>query len=40
MMFANPNFKASFAYKNGVITLLACVVFILTVGYLWVNLIF
>ena len=40
MMFANPNFKASFAYKNGVITLLACVVFILTIGYLWVNLIF
>ena len=40
MMFANPNFKASFAYKNGVITLLVCAVFILTVGYVWVNLIF
>ena len=40
MMFANPNFKSSFAYNNGCITLLACAVFILTSGYLWVNLIF
>jgi hypothetical protein len=40
MMFSNPNFKPSFAYKYGLITLLVCVVFIITVGYAWVSLVF
>ena len=40
MMFANPNFKPTFAYSKGLITLVVCCAFLLTVGYLWVNLIF
>lgn len=40
MMFSNPNFKPSFAYKYGSITLLVCLVFIMTIGYAWVNLVF
>ncbi|MCD8116735.1 MAG: hypothetical protein LUE21_06425 [Oscillospiraceae bacterium] len=40
MMFSNPNFKPTFAYSKGLITLLVCCVFLLTVGYLWTNLIF
>lgn len=40
MLFSNQYFKPTFAYKYGIITLLICVVFITTVGYLWVNLIF
>lgn len=40
MMFSNPNFKPTFAYSKGLITLLVCCVFLLTIGYLWTNLIF
>ncbi|MCD7768714.1 MAG: hypothetical protein LUH36_01145 [Oscillospiraceae bacterium] len=40
MMFSNPNFKPTFAYSKGLITLLVCCAFLLTVGYLWTNLIF
>ena len=40
MMFSNPNFKPTFAYSKGLITLVVCCVFLLTVGYAWVNLIF
>ena len=40
MMFSNPNFKPTFAYSKGLITLLVCCVFLLTVGYFWVNLVF
>lgn len=40
MMFANPNLKPTFAYKTGLLCLVVCVIFVLTLGYLWVNLIF
>ena len=40
MMFSNPYFKPTYAYKYGIITLAVCTIFILTAGYLWVNLVF
>lgn len=40
MMFSNPNLKPTFAYKTGAICMVICTVFILSLGYLWVNLIF
>ena len=39
MMFSNPNLKPTFAYKAGLICLVICTAFTLTVGYFWVNLI-
>lgn len=39
MMFSNPNLKPTFAYKAGLICMVICTVFTLTVGYFWVNLI-
>lgn len=40
MMFSNPYLKPTFAYKLGAICLVVCTVFVLTIGYLWTNLIF
>ena len=40
MMFSNPYLKPTFAYKVGVLCMVVCTIFILTVGYVWVNLVF
>ncbi len=40
MLFSNQYFKPTYAYKYGIITLLVCILFVTTLGYAWVNLIF
>ncbi len=40
MLFSNQYFKPALAYKHGLITLAVCLIFITTIGYAWVNLIF
>lgn len=40
MMFSNPYLKPSFVYKTGLLTMVVCTIFVLTIGYFWVNLIF
>lgn len=40
MMFSNENFPPKFVYKNGLITMIICLAFVLTLGFLWTNLIF
>ncbi|MCI8539160.1 MAG: SLC13 family permease [Oscillospiraceae bacterium] len=40
MMFSNPYLKPTFAYKTGLLCMVVCTIFVLTLGYFWVNLIF